>query len=418
MLFRRTLEKLQATHTGRPFEILFWNGERWRFGTSSGLPSFVLKFKTRTALVRSMLQSTLGLGESYVAGDVTVEGNLEDALTVLFDHGMRQPSKSALSEWAGRKISRSLSQQKADIDRHYGRGHDFYSLYLGKKLQYSTGYFRTPEDTLEQAQEQKLTRLARKLDLKRGQRLLDVGCGWGHLMFHAAEKYGVECLGITLSDNQTSYIREQARVRKLPVKVRTMNYLEVDDTMKWDRIVTVGMNCHVGENRIDAFYDRLSSWCAPKAIVVTSGIAKMKESTGNDPFVDKHVFPGHWLFSMEGETQRSVDRGFNVIDVENLRRHSALTAHHWRKNFLANRDAIKRAMRCDERFLRSWDFYLASLVGGFRAGHLNWIETTMSHGINDEYPLTREHLYERERLRPVITAVPTISLRSRTSAPS
>lgn len=418
MLFRRSLEKLQAAHTGRPFEILFWNGERWRFGSTSELPSFVLKFKTRTALVRAMLQSTLGLGESYISGDLTVEGNLEDALTTLFEHGMRQPSKSTLSDWAGRALTRTLSQQRADVERHYGRSPEFYSLYLGKKLQYSAGYFRTAEDSLDQAQEQKLSRLTKKLDLRRGQRLLDIGCGWGHLMFHAAEKYGVECLGITLSDNQTSYIREQARVRKLPVKVRTMNYLELDDCAKWDRIVSVGMMCHLGESRADSFFDQLSRLASPKAIVVTNGLLKMKESSSSDPFVEKHILPGYCLFSLEGATRRAVDRGFNVIDTENHRRHCAMTAQHWRKNFLANRDAIKRMLRCDDRFLRMWDFYLASLVGGLRAGHLNVIETTMSHGITDDYPLTpRDSLTATDRLRPVVS-VPTISLRSRTTAPS
>ncbi|HVH43885.1 MAG TPA: cyclopropane-fatty-acyl-phospholipid synthase family protein [Labilithrix sp.] len=418
MLFRRKLEKLQSTHTGRPFEMLFWNGERWRFGASSGLPVFVLQFKTRTAFVRTMLQTTLGLGESYVAGDVAVEGNLEDAITTLFEHGMRQPPKSPLSDWAGRAIARSLSQEKADVEHHYGRGNEFYSLYLDKKLQYSCGYFRTPEDTLDQAQDQKIAHTVRKLDLRRGQRLLDIGCGWGHLMFHAAEKYGVECLGITLCDNQTSYIREQARIRRLPVKVRTMNYLELDDSAKWDRIVSVGMMCHVGEGRADAFYDKLASLSAPKGIVLTHCISKMKEARGSDPFVEKHVFPGYWFFSLEGETTRAVDRGFNVLDVENLRRHYAMTAHHWRKNFLANYDTIKRKMGYGDRFMRTWDFYLASVVGGFRAGHLNLIQMTMSNGITDEYPLTREFLYERDRPRPILGTVPTFPLRSRVSSPS
>jgi cyclopropane-fatty-acyl-phospholipid synthase len=414
MLFRRTLETIQRTHTGKPFDMVFWNGERWRFGVDGGSPEFVLRFKTRTAFIRSLLQSTLGLGESYVAGDVVVEGSLEDALTALFEVGLRLPQRSSLvKDWMGAAFARSLRQEKADIEHHYGRGNELYELYLDRKLQYSCAYFRSPDDTLDQAQEQKIAHTVKKLDLRRGQRLLDIGCGWGHLMFHAAERYGVECLGITLCDNQAKYIREQARARKLRVEVRTANYLELDEHSKWDRIVSVGMMCHVGESRADAFYDKLKKLSAPGGVVLTHCISKMKEASGSDPFVEKHVFPGYWFFSLEGETKRAVDRGFNVIDVENLRRHYALTAHHWRKNFLANHDAIKRKMKCDEHFMRTWDFYLASVVAGFRSGHMNLIQMTMSNGINDDYPLTREFLYEKERPRAVIGRIPSLPIRSR-----
>ncbi len=421
MIFRRRLEAMQAAHGGRPFEMVLWNGERWRFGADGGAPEFVLHFKTRTAFFRSLLQSTLGLGESYVAGDVTVDGSLEDALTALFDLGLREQRKGGralLQKVLGAASARSFREEKADVEHHYGRGNELYELYLDKKLQYSCAYFRTPDDTLEQAQEQKIVHSVKKLDLRRGQRLLDIGCGWGHLMFHAAERYGVECLGLTLCDNQARYIREQARARKLRVDVRTMSYLELDEHAKWDRIVSVGMMCHVGEARADAFYDKLQALSAPGGVVLTHCISKMQEATGSDPFVAKHVFPGYWFFSLEGETRRAVERGFNVVDVENLRRHYAMTAHHWRRNFHANHDAIRRVVGGDEAFLRTWDFYLASVVAGFRSGHLNLIQMTMTNGINDEYPLTREFLYERERPRSVITRVPTFPLRPRADSPS
>lgn len=405
MLFRRKLERMQCAHTGEPFEIVFWNGERWRFGLGSSGPQFVLRFRTRTALVRSFLQTTLGLGESYVAGDVTIEGDLEDALTALFELGLRESwgheRPSRLKQLLAAAAKRTLREEKANVEHHYGRGNELYELYLDKKLQYSCAYFRTPEDTLDEAQEQKIAYTIKKLDLRPGQRLLDVGCGWGHLMFHAAERYGVECLGLTLCDNQAKYIREQARARKLRVDVRTMSYLELDDHVKWQRIVSVGMMCHVGEGRADAFYDKLKALSAPGAIVLTHCISKMRESSGSDPFVAKHVFPGYWFFSLEGETRRAVERGFNVLDVENLRRHYALTAHHWRKNFQANYETIKRRMNVDETFMRTWDFYLASVVAGFRSGHLNLVQMTMSNGTNDSYPLTREGLYARDaRVRP------------------
>jgi cyclopropane-fatty-acyl-phospholipid synthase len=395
--------------------MLFWNGERWRFGASSGLPSFVLQFKTRIAFVRTMLQSTLGLGESYVAGEIAVEGNLEDALTKLYELGMREAPRSTLARFTGRALS-TLTMERTKFEEYYGRSSEFHGFYLDKKLQYSCGYFKTPEDSLDRAQDQKLAHTLRKLDLRRGQRLLDIGCGWGHLMFQAAEKHGVECLGITSSDEQTTYIREQARIRKLPVKARTMNFHDLDERSKWDRIVSLGTMRHVGGRRADAFYDKLSKLSAPKGIVLAQSVAKMNDDDASDPFVEKHVFPGYWSLSCEGETKRAVARGFNVVDVENLRRHYALTVHHWRKNFLANYEGIKRKTRYRDRFLRTWDFYLASVVAGLRAGHLNLIALTMSNGINDEYPLTRDFLYEMDRPRAVFGAIPTLPFRSRTTA--
>lgn len=411
LLFNRTLESIREAHVGKPFEMVFWNGERRRFGEDTASPEFVIHFKTRLSFVRSVLETSLGFGESYVKGDIEIEGSLEDAFTALVDHGLRiGNARSAIAGKIQRVIARSLPKEKSDIEHHYGRGNEFYELYLDEKLQYSCGYFRTPEDTLDQAQDQKIAHTVRKLDLRTGQRLLDIGCGWGHLMFHAAEEYGVSCLGITLCDNQASYIREQAKKRRLDVDVRVMNYLELDEVKKWERIVSVGMMCHVGQNRAERFYDKLKALSAPGGIVLTHCISKMKESSGSDPFVEKHVFPGYWFFSLECETRRAVDRGFNVLDVENLRRHYAMTAHHWRRNFNRNYDKIKAKMGFDDRFMRTWDFYLASVAGSFRAGYLNLIQMTMSNGINDQYPLTRDFLYSPERTKPIVERTPRFPL--------
>lgn len=412
--YQPAIDTLQRIHVGPAFDVRLWDGERIRVGRGDEAAQFILHFRTRTSLVRSLLQSSLGLGESYASGDVVVEGDLEDALTALGRAYLSLSPPGPLKRAVRKLVSRSLPQEKADVERHYGLGDSFYELYLDKKLQYSCGYFRTPEDTLDQAQEQKIAHTVRKLDLRKGQRLLDIGCGWGHLMFHAAEEYGVECEGLTLCDNQAAYIREQAAARRLPVKVRIANYLEFQTQEKWDRVVSVGMMCHVGENKADAFYDKLHRLLAPGAICLTHAISKMKEAPGADPFVEKHIFPGYWFFSLEGETRRAVERGLNIIDAENLRRHYAMTAHHWRRNFLRNYALIKARMNFDDHFMRTWEFYLASVVAGFRSGHLNLIQMVMSNGIQDQYPLTREFLYKNGRHRPADEALPVFPLRSRT----
>jgi cyclopropane-fatty-acyl-phospholipid synthase len=406
---RFALERLSGSHAGIPFEVELWNGDRVRFGGAE--PAVTIRFGTRAAFYRSLVQTSLGLGEAYVRGDVTIEGDLEDALTALGQAYLALERRRVLSRHVQRAIARTLTHEKADVEHHYGRGDAFYELYLDEKLQYSCGYFRSPGDTLDQAQEQKIAHTVRKLDLRRGQHLLDIGCGWGHLMFHAAERYGVECSGITLCENQARYIREQARARGLPVEVRVMSYLELGEAGKWDRLVSVGMMCHIGERRIDAFYDKVKALLAPGAVCLLHCIAKMREAPGADPFVEKHVFPGYWFNSLEGMVTRAVARGLVVLDIENLRRHYAMTAHHWRRNFLRNRDLIKAKMGFSDAFMRTWDFYLASVVAGFRTGHLNLIQMVMSNGTQDAYPLTREFLYAEGPPEPVAGLVPVFPLR-------
>ena len=213
-------------------------------------------------------------------------------------------------------------------------------------------------------------------------------------MFHMARQYGVTVHGITICQNQADYIRRYAAEHNLPVTVEVMNYLELDESRKWHRIVSIGMMCHIGQANIDKFFDKVAALSAPGAIVLLHCISKMQESPGGDPFVLKHVFPGYWFNSMEGLASRSVERGFNVLDVENLRRHYALTLRHWRKNFLRNYAAIQAKMGFDDRFMRGWEYYLAQTAAGFSIGKLNLLQYTMSMGVNDEYPWTREFLYE------------------------
>jgi cyclopropane-fatty-acyl-phospholipid synthase len=392
----RKLRQALDNHRGVPFEFRDWNGVCRKAG--DGPPRFTIHCKTREALLRSFLERTLGFGEAYVRGDIVIDGDLEEVLTTLAElYVATAPHIGVLSRWLGKLLARTLPREKADIEHHYGLGNDFYKYYLDKKLQYSCGYFRTQEDSLDLAQEQKIAHTVAKLDLQPGQRLLDIGCGWGHLMFHAAETYGVECLGITLCDNQAAYIREQAAARNLPVEVRVMNYLEFDEKTKWDRVVSVGMMCHVGRSRADAYFDKVKALMAPGAVGLLHCIAKMKEDPRTDPFVSKYVFPGYWFFSLQGMTNRAVNRALTILDVENLRRHYAMTAHHWRKNFLRNYGAIKATMGFDDRFMRTWEFYLASVVAGFRTGQMNLIQMVLSNGLNDDYPWTREFLYGTQR---------------------
>lgn len=431
--FKQAISRLCERYDGTPFELRFWGGERLRLGV--GAPAFLLTFRTRRALCETALLGTLGLGEAYIRREVVFEGDLEDALTGLFQFtravGARLPRlMPSLFETSvagvldalrlGRR-SGAARREKIAVERHYGLGNDFYPLYLDRRLQTSCGYFRSPSEPLDDAQAHKISVVARKLALRRGQRLLDLGCGWGHFMLHAAETYGVQCLGITLCDNQARYIREQAAARRLPVEVRVMSYEELEDEARWDRIVSLGSMCHAGERRIEVFYDRVKALLAEGGICLLESVTRARESSRTDPFLQKHIFPGYWPPSLQGMAARAVARGLDVLDAENLRRHSELTAHCWRQNFLQNRERIARVTGFDEAFMKAWEFYLACAVAAFRTGALGFIQMVLSNGAQRDYPLAREPLYivEDPPVRERAPVVPAVQVGARVAvAPS
>src|SRR4051812_30622792 len=176
----RKLNQVIAGYQGPGFTLITWDGQKRHVG--QGAAQFSLHFKTRDALVRSLAESSLGFGEAFAHGDLIIEGDLEDVLVALNSAYSRTFEKYFASRWIRWAIARSLPTQKDHIEHHYGLGNEFYQYYLDRKLQYSCGYFRTPQDTLDLAQEQKIAHTVAKLHLQPGQRLLDIGCGWGHLM--------------------------------------------------------------------------------------------------------------------------------------------------------------------------------------------------------------------------------------------
>ena len=385
------LEALLDQHRGIPFDLRDWAGKTYHAG--AGAAQFVIHFRTRQSFLRSLLETSLGFGESYATGEVTVEGDLEVAVIALVETYLRLDPRGWVPGWFRRLLGRSLARQKGDIEHHYGLGNRFYQFFLGQKLQYSCAYFRRGDESLDLAQEQKIEHIAAKLDLRPGQRLLDVGCGWGHLMFHAAETHGVQCLGLTLCDNQATYIREQAKSRGLPVEVQVRNFLESERRAEWDRVVSVGMLEHVGQANLDRYFEALRAVLKPRGVTLVHSISQMREIPGTDPFLQKHIFPGYWFPSAEGVAQRAVRRGLHVVDVENLRRHYALTIRRWRENFLGNHDAIKSVTGFGEPFLRMWDFYLCCAIAGFHTAQTHLMQWVLSNGPNDSYPLTRDFLY-------------------------
>jgi cyclopropane-fatty-acyl-phospholipid synthase len=274
-------------------------------------------------------------------------------------------------------------------------GNDFFKLWLDREMVYSCAYFRHPEDDIDKAQEQKLEYLCAKLRLAQGERLLDIGCGWGSLAIHAARNRGSSVIGITLSEEQ---LREAAnRVAQLVigdlVELRLQDYRELSETEGFDKLVSVGMFEHVGREHIVEYLGRTARLLKVGGSGVLHTIGRMAVGSVN-PWIHKYIFPGLYLPSLAEVANGMAKSGLNIVDVENLRMHYAYTLDRWAAAFERQTEQIREMF--DDRFVRTWRMYLSS-AATFRYGYLNLWQITFTKGLVNNLPLTREHLYTRYR---------------------
>jgi cyclopropane-fatty-acyl-phospholipid synthase len=294
------------------------------------------------------------------------------------------------------------------IQFHYDIGNEFYRLFLDSEMLYSCGYFTDRDNSLEQAQQDKLEMICRKLRLAPGERMLDIGCGWGGLICHAAEKYGVLAHGVTLAQTQYEYVREKIRQRGLEGRatVALCDYRNVEGT--FDKIASIGMFEHVGVAHMGDYFGKINSLLRDRGILLNHGISRRAKTSKRrwrkrrpeQQLITKYIFPGGELDHI-GHTLESLETSkFLVHDVEGWREHYALTTRHWCQRLAAHREEAIRLVGV-ERY-RLWAAYLASVSTGFRDGTLLIFQVVASKqaakGLS-ELPLTREDLYRREPAR-------------------
>jgi cyclopropane-fatty-acyl-phospholipid synthase len=279
---------------------------------------------------------------------------------------------------------------------------DFYALWLDRQRIYSCAYFKTEADSLDTAQEQKLEHICRKLLLKPNERFLDVGCGWGGLLFWAAQHYGVQAVGITLSEHQYDYVKHQIEMRGLTsqVEVRLQNYADVPADERFDKIASVGMFEHVGLHRLPSYFARLHSLLNPGGLLLNHGItAGMPENTqglGGDisEFIEKYVFPGGQLVHLCRVIELASSSGFDVADVECWRSHYARTLWQWVERLDARREEAIGIVG-DERY-RIWRVYMAGSANAFARGWISIYQVLAAKPLANgaiDHPPTRAHLY-------------------------
>jgi len=388
----KLMEKFLKKFDGTSFCVMFETGEEIHIGT---LPP---KFKVRVhepVSYKKLIQSTsLALGEAYMDGDLEIEGDLVEVLDELF----KFKSQFKTNHRALKKLlytSTSKDNQKKEVCSHYNLGNDFYKLWLDPTLSYSCAYFEEGDETLEQAQYKKVNHILKKLCLKEGMSLLDIGCGWGFLLIQAAKKYKVHGVGITLSEEQYQAFSERIKAEGLEeyLRVELMDYRELRASgMQFDRVVSVGMLEHVGRDNYELFFKSVDAVLKDKGVFLLHYISGYGEYPG-DAWIKKYIFPGGVIPSLREIISISADFKYYVQDVESLRRHYVRTLLCWQNGFEKHLPEIEQMF--DERFIRMWRMYLCACAASFNNGVIDLHQIQFVKGVNNELPMTRKYQYEK-----------------------
>lgn len=388
------LDSLFAKIRHGGLKVAYWDGEEINYGDV--LPQVTLIFKKEPPLGLDTSDSILALGEAYMDGIIDYEGSLEEMLRIIETNrelvAVTSPAVTLLHAATG---ALSKLQQKQNIQHHYDLGNDFFALWLDKTMSYSCAYFQNQTDSLYQAQLQKIDHILKKILLKPGERLLDIGCGWGWLIIKAAQQYGVRALGITLSEEQ--YLSTQERISQLgltdQVEVQLSNYLDLDEAQqRFDKIVSVGMFEHVGRVNLPNYMEKVSNLLVPGGTSLLHTITATTEDSPSNSWIKKYIFPGGYIPTLRETIWLLADYDLHLLQAESLRLHYAMTLDRWFENFSKHLDTVRN--KFGQRFVRMWSLYLCGCAASFRASGLDIHQLLFSKGLNNELPLTFKQVYE------------------------
>ena len=382
-------------------KVINYDGREYVFSGEPGR-SATMRFHHKSVANKLLLYPKLRLGEIFMEEEMTVEdGDIYDLLELIvenLDWRANHPFAS-LSDFLQKVVwlvtkynprGRSLH----NVAHHYDLSDKLYELFLDEHRQYSCAYFKSAEDSLEQAQQQKMTHVLAKLCLEPGQKVLDIGCGWGGLARFIAANSQAHVTGVTLSKNQLAYAKDMAVKTGLQdnVDYHLRDYRDVDE--QYDRIVSVGMFEHVGEPHYPTYFKKVKDVLAEDGVALIHTIGAANAPSPINPWIQKYIFPGSYIPSLSQLAPVIEKAGLYIADVEILRVHYADTLRAWRTRFLANRD--KAAEIYDERFCRMWEYYLSSVEAAFRLGSLVVFQVQLTKKI-DAAPITRDYITDFDR---------------------
>lgn len=400
------LDKMLARviQTGR-LTLIDANGATHVYG-AGGQPSVSVRLKDSKLHTKLFTNPELHAGEAYMNGSLVVEqGGIRDFLLLfaqnrenLRGHPLQKVLRRAMKSVKRLRQRNHQKAASANVRHHYDLSNDFYRLWLDKDMHYSCAYFMRDTDTLEQAQQQKLRHITAKLNLKPGQRVLDIGCGWGGNALYIAAAADVEVVGVTLSKEQHSLATQRAKERGLDKRVRfeLMDYRNVQGP--FDRIVSIGMFEHVGIAHFEEYFGKISELLTPDGLALVHSIGRKGGPGQTGAWVRRYIFPGGYSPALS-ETLAAVEKaGLWVTDIEILRLHYAKTLREWERRFQQHRSEI--AASKDERFCRMWEFYLIASELAFSHGkHMNF-QIQLAKNVS-AVPLTRDYMLDSERILPL-----------------
>ncbi|APH14189.1 mycolic acid cyclopropane synthetase family protein [Clostridium sporogenes] len=387
------LKKFLKSIFSDTFEVKFWDGTTEKFG--EGNTKFKIIINEHLSKSDILKDPFLTFGEAYMDKSIDFEGNIQEIIESVYRNKDSFLHKACLFEKLYKITPHSIKNSKNDIQHHYDLGDDFYKLWLDKTMNYSCSYFKSKDDSLYQAQLNKVDYILKKLNLHDGQRLLDIGCGWGDLIITAAEEYGVKALGITLSNEQFNKVNERIKENHLEAKVevRLLDYRELLKTgEKFHRISSVGMIEHVGRKNIPLYINTINDLLEENGACLLHCITAQKECEGNQ-WIKKYIFPGGYIPSTRELVYNMAENDLHLIDLESLRLHYCKTLECWARNFENSLDEVSK-LGFDDKFIRMWRLYLNACAASFHYGVIDLHQFLLTKGLNNEIPMTRDYLYK------------------------
>ena len=374
--------------------------KKYIIGSPENKKPITLKLLNKKLHYKLLFRPDLYFGEAYSDGDIEFEnGTLTDFLDLaLMNIGRNELSffSRLINKFSGsyRYLTNFnfIKKSKMNVSHHYDLSDNLYDLFLDSKRQYSCGYFKNENDTLETAQNNKIQHIIKKLNIKPNQKVLDIGCGWGSLAIDIAQTANCEVTGITLSKNQFNYCLEKAKKLNLENQVifKLIDYRELNE--KFDRIVSVGMFEHVGRKFYNKFFKQIARLLKDDGVSLIHTIGSVNTPRGPQPWITKYIFPGGHTPSLSEVTTPIEKAGLIVSDIEVLKLHYAHTLRHWKENCLKNKGQIIELY--DERFFRMWEFYLAGCEIAFKWGDQVVYQLQLTKNYTST-PITRDYIYHK-----------------------
>ncbi|HEM56000.1 MAG TPA: class I SAM-dependent methyltransferase [Thermodesulfobium narugense] len=380
------------------FRVKYWDEEIVDYG--KGEPNFTITFKKDLADFSIKEGDLTELIEDNAEEIIDIDGKIDDICAAF---GFNQETdtfktmkRQILLSIAELLINVRKERQKKEVQSHYDLGNDFFSLWLDDTMTYSCAYFKDPNMSLRDAQIEKINHTLKKLDLKKDERLLDIGSGWGHLILKAAQEYGVKCMGITLSEEQFRATKDLIKRSGLEdrVEVRLMNYLDLDENkLQFDKIVSVGMFEHVGKENLEKYFEKINKLLVDKGLSLlhTITLPEVSEEDSFSIWLKKYIFPGGYIPELRELVSILPKYDFHLMHLESLRMNYALTLDKWYENYSLHAKEIEE--KFGRQFMRRWGFYLKGCANAFRTSGLDVHQLLFSKGLNNDMPLTFEYIY-------------------------